>query len=244
MLKRLAVAYAAAAALGAGSVLAGPIVADSSWNGQASVTTNGVTITAYNNLAGQPGVIGIRDIPGIGVGAGVQGQGNNEIDWYSTGTGGNSEMLRFTFGEASLINTLQLGLLFDGPEYTDYQESASFKVTYADATTATYSLQALYPGNYSWNGSGAWVGSGLDSGQAGLWTGFNPFGDKGVLQIDFSANRGTCGTLLCSDQSDYVFRSMATSTVPEPGMLTLFGLGVLGAGLAGRRRRKTAAQPA
>ena len=242
MFKRLVIASAAlVATLGAGVASAVVITADSSWAGQGSVTVSGTTISAYNNTTGTPGLIGVKDIPGIGTGAGVQGQGNDEIDWYAVGTSGNSEVLRFSFDTASVIQSLQLGLLFDGPEYADYQEAASFAVTYADSTKQVFTLQAMFPGTYAWNGLGAWVGAGLNAGQAGLWTGFNPFGSQAVTQIDFFATKGTCGTTTaCTDQSDYVFRSLTTNTVPEPGTLTLFGIGLLGAGLAGRRRKAQA----
>jgi hypothetical protein len=239
-------AGAIALAIGSGSLAsAGIITADSSWSGQGSVTVGGVTIAACNTsgagACGNAGVMGTKAIPGVGVGVGVQGNGNNELDWYSTQSGGNSEMLRFTFGTASIIDNLQLGLLFDGPEYQDYQEAAQFRVSFAGGLTQTYTLATLYSpagGDSSWNGQGSWTGSGVHDGLAGLWSATNPFGSTGVLQIDFLAAPGSCGTARCTDQSDYLFRSISSTAVPEPGSMLLVGAGVMGLGLLGWKRRR------
>jgi hypothetical protein len=168
-------------------------------------------------------------ITGVGI---AGGRTNGEIDIGETITG--------TFSKEVIVSTINLALLFDGPEYADVKEVAKFLVNFADGGTANYYLTATGVHTAAWTGEGSVlsIGSGAVDGGTGAWQLNNPFGFRSVDSIVFTAAKGypksNCKS--CSNQSDYTFVSMAVIPVPEPqnSAMMLAGLLLIG-GLATRR---------
>ena len=81
----------------------------------------------------------------------------------------------------------------------------------------------------------------------GLWELLNPFGDNPITSLLFQA----ANTPKDGDNSDYTIALINTKAAgegggepgdtPEPTTLSLIGIGLIGLGLAGRRRRRQAA---
>lgn len=168
-------------------------------------------------------------ITGVGISG---GRTNGEIDIGETLTG--------SFSKEVIVNSLNLALLFDGPEYNDVKEVAKLLVSFADGGTASYYLTATGVHTAAWTGEGSVLslGSGAVDGGTGAWQINNPFGFRSVDSIVFTAVKGypksTCHT--CDNQSDYTFMSMVVTPVPEANTSAMIfaGLLMLG-GLTARR---------
>ena len=211
---------------------------------RARLSAGGATFTAYANVqATTTSTLATKNIPGVGTGLGVNGNGNTEIDWY--GGNGVSEMIRVQFDQANVVNDLTVGLLFDGPEYADYLERAVFRANFADGTSGTFTLAALFGGGYSssaWgSGGGSWVSSGLVSGGSGLWSNVDPFGGRAVSSFDMYA------TAVSAARPPPVRTSRTSCSVRcgprrcrSRGTLALLGVALAGMGLARRRKVQAA----
>lgn len=165
-------------------------------------------------------------------GAGVLGNGSisKEIDI--------GESINGYFSTGITISNFTLGLLFDGPEYGDVNEKALISVEYADGSTGSFTFTSTGINTATWTGSGSFVNlssSSLDSGA--VWSISNPFGDKLVSYIGFSAVKGVCGSAggTCDNQTDYTLISVSAVPEPETYAMMLAGLGLMG--FTARRRK-------
>jgi hypothetical protein len=171
-------------------------------------------------------------------GVGISGRTAGEIDI--------GEYLNATaVGGAFTIDRFVLGLLFDGPEFGDFQEVAQVTATLAGGGTIVGTLTNTYQGAGTdvavWSLPGANVTNLSPSvnGSGAVWKVDNPFGSSALTAISFTAIAGTCGRgLTCSNQSDYTLVKLVANPVPEPATFGLLGAALLGVGAAARARRR------
>lgn len=224
----LAITHSAYAVTTTGTVTGSDFV-----NGQSSYATtfsDGTVATFTGSSAFQKK--SQDGITGVGISG---GRTAGEIDIGESLTG--------SFSKEVIVYSLNLALLFDGPEYSDVKEVAKMLVNYADGGTADYYLTATGVHTASWTGEGSVIsiGSGAVNGGTGAWQINNPFGTRSVDSIVFTAVKGfpasSCGNH-CDNQSDYTFVSMVVTPVPEAhtSAMMFAGLLIMG-GLAARRAR-------
>jgi hypothetical protein len=195
----------------------------------------------------------IRDTPSV---FSTNGSFSTKDGWQSVGVGGRtggeidiSETITGSFGSPVTVDRIQLKFLYDGPEFGDVQETATFKVGFADSTTSTYSFTALFGSAPSGSVSGMYsfaeglnavaLTASVDNSAQGAWSLLNPFGNRAVNSVVFSAAQGVCGSgLRCSNQSDYAVRSISVSPIPEPSTYALMLAGLIAVGFMSRRRTR------
>lgn len=221
---RLALALLSAAALPA---FAGSIVYDAAVNGLnapagASFTASGGTLTL--GLKADIGSPYVNPIPGLSfLGVGGTGGAGDEIDLQ--------ESILVSFAQPQRFDYLIFGLLFDGPEYGDSNETAG-----AYVGNALFTLVAQGAQSATWSLSGATVTNlspATDGSGGGVWRVDNPFGSlpvSSVLLTPLSSNP-------TGNQSDFGLVAFKTTLVPDASStLGLLALALAALGFVARRR--------
>ena len=167
-------------------------------------------------------------------GVGIKGQTNGEVD--------RGEYINATFTNAVGISSINLGLLFDGPEWRDVQEKAQISAIYLDDTVHTFVLTATGSNSASWTGLGYAVNvSPAISGKDAAWSVVNPFGNNFIKSLSLTALTGSCAPgNTCDNQSDFTLISVTAVPEPESYAMLLAGLGLMGTIVRRRNKSKAA----
>lgn len=191
-------------------------------SGESVVVLPDVTVTADPSSFLHKSIAGF-DIVGI-----AGGYENGEIDL-------TDEAIVFEFGASQYVVSLDLGALFAAVEEDDVYNEQARALVYSGQDIYEYILSVVDGTTAVWSGPGTVSNlSPATFGNAAVWSIANPFGNLAVDKLVLTA----IGPADPMDyrNNDYGFVSLATRPIPEPGTLSLMGLGLAGLALAGRKR--------
>lgn len=190
----------------------------------ASGSTSGALPSGLGTYSTGYGRIAYKTVGSV-TGAGIKdGYVSGEID------GKGPEYIKFTFTTPQYVESLLLAFLYPSGQFGDaVNEAARLVVGAPGGGSTTYWLTATGFTSCTWTGTGSCSNVVAAKAPAGaLWRLDNPFAGPISWLTLTVASSGS------SSKSDYSFVSMA---VPEPGALAILGIGLLGGGIARRRRR-------
>lgn len=211
-----------------GSIVNG-YVSGNSW------TTGGIVMSTAPDTPDCKTSSYLDPLPGGSVtGLGVSGKTAGEIDY--------GEFVTLDFGGSVNLESFEITLLYNGPEFGDPAEGGYVDVWFTGALNPlTYYFQAS-PGPTTTtlltDLGGSYTNISPMTGENAGWFRFdNPFGDRTITKLSFTAANNPNGT----NNSDYSLKSVVYSVadveqVPEPATYAMLGLGLLAVGFLKRRK--------